>query len=114
MISIIILGIQVCCDAIFGSHFNGPPSNLFFTVFLNEQSGAQIVDKPTLVLYKHSYKASSVRIELRLEDDNVDLVDNHGAKSPHFTFESKTAKLFNLIGLFIRWFSTTLNDSNSQ
>ena len=48
--------IHLCCSCIVGSLKNGLPSNILFTIILNEVPGAKIVREPNLILYKHIYK----------------------------------------------------------
>ena len=70
--------LHLCCDCIIGSIRNGYPSNILFTVVLNEAPGAQIVREPNLVLYKHIYKEKLDAIDFQMEDDDGNRIDNHG------------------------------------
>ena len=45
--------LHLCCDSIIGSLRNGFPSNILFSIVLNEPPGAKIVREPNLILYKH-------------------------------------------------------------
>ena len=80
--------LHLCCDCIVGSLRNGYPSNILFTVVLNEAPGAKIVRDPNLVLYKHIYKEKLDAIQFLLEDDNGNRIDNHG-ETVAFTLHNK-------------------------
>ena len=80
--------LHVCCDCIVGSLRNGYPSNILFTVVLNEAPGAKIVREPNLVLYKHIYKEKLDALEFWMEDDNGNRIDNHG-ETVAFTLHMK-------------------------
>ena len=70
--------IHLCCDCIVGSLQNGQPSNILFTIILNEVPGAKIVREPNLVLYKHIYKDKIDNIGFWFEDNNGNRVEMHG------------------------------------
>ena len=70
--------IHLCCDCIVGSLKNGLPSNVLFTIILNEVPGAKIVREPNLILYKHIYKDKIDSIEFWFEDNNGNRVEMHG------------------------------------
>ena len=70
--------IHLCCDNIIGSIRNGFPSNILFSVVLNEPPGAKIVREPNLILYKHIYKEKLDSIDFWMEDDDGNKIDNHG------------------------------------
>ncbi len=70
--------LHLCCDCIVGSLRNGYPSNILFTIVLNEAPGAKIVREPNLILYKHVYKEKLDSIEFWMEDDDGNRIDNHG------------------------------------
>ena len=70
--------LHLCCDSIIGSLRNGSPSNILFSIVLNEPPGAKIVREPNLILYKHIYKQKLDSLEFWLEDDEGNLIDNHG------------------------------------
>ena len=70
--------IHLCCDCIVGSIRNGFPSNILFSVVLNEPPGAKIVREPNLILYKHIYKEKLDSIDFWMEDDDGNRIDNHG------------------------------------
>ena len=70
--------LHLCSDCIIGSLRNGFPSNIPFTIVLNESPGAKVVREPNLVLYKLINKQKLDSIELWMEDDDGNLIDNHG------------------------------------
>ena len=70
--------IHLCCNCIVGSLKNGLPSNILFTIILNEVPGAKIVREPNLILYKHIYKEKIDIIEFWFEDNNGNRVEMHG------------------------------------
>ena len=80
--------IHLCCDCIVGSLQNGQPSNISFTIILNEVPGAKIVREPNLVLYKHIYKDKIDNIGFWFEDNNGNRVEMHG-ESIEFTLHMK-------------------------
>ena len=70
--------LHLCCDSIISSLRNGFPSNISLSIVLNEPPGAKIVREPNLILYKHIYKQKLDSIEFWMEDDEGNLIDNHG------------------------------------
>ena len=80
--------IHLCSDSIIGSIRNGHPSNILFTIILNEAPGAKIVREPNLVLYKHIDKDKLDFIEFWFEDDFGNRIDNHG-ENINFTLHIK-------------------------
>ena len=70
--------LHLCCNSIIGSLRNGRPSNIIFTLVLNEPPGAKIVREPNLVLYKHIDKQKLDYLEFWMEDDDGNRIDNHG------------------------------------
>ena len=80
--------IHLCSDSIIGSIRNGHPSNILFTIILNEAPGQKIVREPNLVLYKHIDKEKLDYIEFWFEDDYGNRVDNHG-ENINFTLHIK-------------------------
>ena len=78
----------MCCDCIVGSLQNGQPSNILFTIILNEVPGAKIVREPNLVLYKHIYKDKIDNIGFWFEDNNGNRNEMHG-ESIEFTLHMK-------------------------
>ena len=75
-------------DCIIGSLRNGYPSNILFTIVLNESPGAKIVREPNLILYKHIYKQKLDSIEFWMEDDDGNQIDNNG-ETISFTLHMK-------------------------
>ena len=45
--------LHLCCDCIIGSLRNGFPSNISFSIVLNEPQGANVVREPNHVLYEY-------------------------------------------------------------
>ena len=70
--------IHLCCDSIIGSIRNGHSSNIFFTIIFNEPPVQKIVREPNLVLYKHIDKEKLDFMEFWFEDDNGNMINNHG------------------------------------
>ena len=52
--------IHLCCDCIVRSIRTGFPSNILFSIVLNEPHGAKIVREPNLIFYKHIYKKNFI------------------------------------------------------
>ena len=80
--------LHLCCDCIVGSFRNGQPSNILFSLILNELPGDKIVREPNLVLYKHIYKEKLDHIDFWMEDDDGNEIDNHG-ETVGFTLHMK-------------------------
>ena len=80
--------IHLCSDSIIGSIGNGHPSNIIFTIILNETFGQKIVREPNLVLYKHIDKDKLDFIEFWFEDDFGKRIDNQG-ENINFTLHIK-------------------------
>ena len=76
-----------------GSLKNGLPSNILFTIILNEVSGAKIVRELNLILYKHIYKEKIDNIEFWFEDNNGNRVEIHG-ELVEFTLHMKKNSLY--------------------
>ena len=80
--------LHLCSDCIIDSLRNDLPSNILFSIVLNEPPGAKIVREPNLILYKHIYKQKLDSIEFWMEDDDGNLIDNHG-ETISFTLQMK-------------------------
>ena len=79
---------HLCSDCTIGSLRNGYPSNILFTIVLNEPPGAKVVREPNLILYKHIYKQKLDSIEFWMEDDEGNQIDNH-VETISFTLHMK-------------------------
>ena len=80
--------LHLCSDCIIGSLRNDLPSNILFSIVLNEPPGAKTVREPNLILYQHIYKQKLDSIEFWMEDDDGNLIDNHG-ETISFTLQMK-------------------------